>query len=130
MRTDASTNQSQATTVSVTCTGKVRTAVGSGNLTYTFHGRTLRAFLESFFSTYQIRDLIMAESTADERAPGWAPPPTELPGRWAANPPGERTRRYARVTVNGRFNEHLNGLDTVLSDGDRIGLLNPFVYCV
>jgi molybdopterin converting factor small subunit len=31
------------------------------------------------------------------------------------------------VTINGVFNEHLDGLDTNISDGDRVGLLYPFI---
>lgn len=45
-------------------------------------------------------------------------------------PSGERTRRYARVLLNGTFNEHLAGLDTHIEGGDRVALLYPFVYCV
>ena len=44
-----------------------------------------------------------------------------------------RTRRAllaaARVCVNGRFNELLDGFDTELEDGDRVALVNPFMYC-
>ena len=53
----------------------------------------------------------------------------ELPGENYANSEGEQTRQYARVVVNGTFNEYLEGLDTELDDGDRVALLYPFIYC-
>ena len=118
------------TTVDVRCTGHVRTAVGTGQLTYTFEGDTLRAFLDAFFADYDVRELLIAETEAEATTQGWAPEMEELPGNnYAKNPEGEQTRVYARVTVNGTFNEHLDGLDTELADGDRVGLLYPFIYC-
>jgi molybdopterin converting factor small subunit len=61
---------------------------------------------------------------------GWAPEFGELPGEnYAKNPEGEQSRRYARVLVNGIFNEHRDGLDTTLDDGDRVTLIYPFMYC-
>jgi len=118
------------TTVSVHCTGHVRTAVGEGKLTYSFEGTTLRAFLTAFFEEYDVRDLLIAETEADATTRGWAPEMAELPGRnYAKNPEGEQTRCYARVSVNGTFNEHLDGLDTELEDGDRVSLMYPFIYC-
>lgn len=119
------------TTVEVRCTGHVRDAVGTPRLTYTFEGETLRAFLEAFFAAYDVRDLLIAETEAEATTRGWAPRPAELPGKnWRKNPEGEQTRRYARVLVNGTFNEHLDGLDTRLTDGDRVALVHPFLYCV
>ncbi len=119
------------TTVDVRCTGHVREAVGTSRLEYTFEGETLRAFLESFFDDYDVRDLLIAETEAEATTRGWAPRPAELPGKhWRKNPEGEQTRRYARVLVNGTFNEHLDGLDTVLENGDRVALIHPFLYCV
>ncbi|MFW6002795.1 MAG: MoaD/ThiS family protein [Halanaeroarchaeum sp.] len=118
------------TTVELRCSGHVRRAVGFGKTEYRFDGRRLRDLLEEVFATYDVRDLIIAETEADATTRGWAPSPDSLPGRWKKNPPGDQTRRYARVLVNGTFNEHLDGLDTVLEDGDRVSLLYPFVYCV
>lgn len=118
------------TTVELRCTGNVRAVVGEGTLTFTFEGTTLRELLDEVFATYPIRELLIADTEADATAHGWAPTPRALPGSWRKNPEGEQTRRFARVTVNGRFNEHLNGLDTELTDGDRVGLLYPFMYCV
>ncbi len=117
------------TTVAVRCTGHVRDTVGNGSLSYTFRGRTLRAFLEAFFQEYPVREMIIAETEADATAPGWAPSVEELPGTWWKNPAGEQTRRYARVAVNGQFNERLDGLDTRLEDGDRVALMYPFMFC-
>lgn len=118
------------TTVEVRCTGHVRTAVGAGRLEFAFEGETLREFLDAFFEAYDVEDMIIAETEADATTPGWAPTPEELPGTWRKNPEGEQTRRYARVTVGGVFNEHLDGLDTRLEDGDRVALIYPFMFCV
>lgn len=125
-----STPERESTTVDVRCTGHVRDAVGTGQLHYTFPGSTLRAFLESFFADFDVREMLIAETEADATAPGWAPRPTRLPGDWRKNPEGEQTRPFVRVLVNGTFNEHLEGLDTVLTDGDRVALMYPFVFCV
>lgn len=118
------------TTVDVNLTGHVRTAVGEPGFEFTFEGETLRAFLDQFFTEYDVQDIVMAETEADATAPGWAPTPEELPGTWKKNPEGEQTRAYARVLVNGRFNEHFDGLDTELEDGDRVALVYPFMFCV
>ncbi|MDZ7702438.1 MAG: MoaD/ThiS family protein [Halobacteriales archaeon] len=119
----------EQTTVNVRCTGHVRTAVGTAATEFSFEGETLRAFLEAFFAEHDVRDLILA-GDGDDATRGWAAAPEELPGTWRKNPEGDRTRRYARVTVNGVFNEHLEGLDTVLEAGDRVALMYPFVFCV
>ncbi len=118
------------TTVTVRCTGHIRDAVGTHELEFTFAGRTLRAFLDAFFAAYDVADLVLAETEAEETASGWAPEPEELPGTWQKNPPGDRTRAFARVMINGRFNELLDGFDTELSDGDRVALVYPFVFCL
>ena len=117
------------TTVVVTCTGHVRTEIGDTGFEYSFEGDTLREFLETFFEEYDVRELLIAETEADATSHGWAPEQEELPGSYAKNPEGEQTRRYARVSINGTFNEHIDGLDTRLDDGDRVGLLYPFMYC-
>lgn len=130
-KTEAIDKEEKAkTTVSVRCTGHVRTEVGDSQFEYTFDGDTLRAFLDSFFKEYDVSDLLIAETEAEATTRGWVPENEELPGEnYAKNPEGEQTRRYARVVVNGTFNEHLDGLDTKLEEGDRIGLLYPFIYC-
>ncbi len=118
------------TTVEVRCTGHVRTAIGTGRLQYTFDGETLREFLDAFFEEYDVREMLIAETEAEATTEGWAPEMDELPGKnYAKNPEGEQTRRYARVVINGTFNEHLDGLDTELDDGDRVALIYPFIYC-
>ena len=101
-------------TVEARCTGHVRTAVGEPRVEYTFEGDTLRDVLEAFFEDYE----------------GWAPELESLPGEnYAKNQEGEQTRVYARVAVNGTFNEHLDGLDTDLEDSDRVAMIYPFIYC-
>lgn len=117
------------TTVEVVATGHVRGAIGEGRFEYTFDGSTLRECLDGLFEEYDIEDLLMAETEDEEAHRGWAPRPDELPGTWRANPKGDRTRAYARVLVNGRFNEHHDGLDTELDDGDRVALVYPFIFC-
>ncbi|MWV38939.1 MoaD/ThiS family protein [Natrialba sp. INN-245] len=127
---EADDSAQQETTVTVRCTGHVRTAVGAHELEYTFTGTTLRAFLEAFFDEYDVEELLIAETEAEATARGWAPVPDELPGTWRKNPEGDQTRPYARVCINGRFNEHDDGFETELEDGDRIALVYPFMFCV
>ncbi|RDZ66361.1 pterin cluster protein [Haloferax sp. Atlit-12N] len=110
-------------------TGHVRSAVGTHRMEFTFAGETLRAFLEAFFEAYDVRDLVIAEREADATTRGWARV-EQPPGTWRKNPEGEQTRPYARVLVNGVFNENLDGFDTRLEDGDRVALMKPFLYCV
>jgi molybdopterin converting factor small subunit len=119
------------TTVEVKATGHVRTALSEHRFEFTFEGSTLREFLEAFLEEHDVADLLIAETEAEASTEGWARVPDldALPGRWVANPEGEQTRRYARVLVNGRFNELLDGFDTELEDGDRVALVNPFMYC-
>ncbi|WP_134671383.1 MoaD/ThiS family protein [Halorussus marinus] len=119
----------ETTTVEVRCTGHVREAVGAAGLEFTFEGTTLRALLEAFFEAYDVKDLLIAETEDEATTDGWADPPDELPGTWHKNPEGEQTRQYARVAIDGTFNEHLAGLDTELSDGDRVSLMYPFIFC-
>jgi molybdopterin converting factor small subunit len=118
------------TTVEVRCTGHVREAVGTHSLAFTFEGDTLRELLDAFFAEHDVADLVMATEPDDATTRGWAKPPDDLPGTWHKNPEGDRTRAYARVTVNGRFNELLDGFDTRLDDGDRVALIYPFMFCL
>jgi len=119
------------TTVTVKCTGHVRTAIGDHRLEFTFEGDTLREFLAAFFEEYDVADMLIAETEAEATTRGWAPvDEADLPGAWNKNPEGEQTRAYARVCVNGRFNENLDGLDTELDDGDRVALIYPFMFCL
>jgi molybdopterin converting factor small subunit len=116
------------TRVQVKCTGHVRDAVGTPRLEFTFEGTTLRDFLSAFFAEYDVADMLIAETEAEATTDGWAKI-SELPGDWTKNPEGEQTRAYARVAVNGRFNENVDGLDTTLADGDRVALMYPFIFC-
>jgi molybdopterin converting factor small subunit len=121
--------QTEVTTVDVRCTGHVRTKIGEHSLEYSFEGSTLREFLDAFFEEYDVADMLIAETEADATTKGWAPTDGELPGAWEKNPEGEQTRAFARVAINGQFNEHLDGLDTELGDGDRVALMYPFMFC-
>lgn len=118
------------TTVDVRCTGHVRAAVGESSFPYRFAGDTLGDFLSAFLADFEVADLLIATEDGSDQAPGWAPSPDTLPGTWKQNPEGEQIRRYARVLVNGEFNEHRDGFQTQLTDGDRVALMYPFVYCV
>lgn len=118
------------TTVTVRCTGHVRTELGRYEFEYTFAGDTLREFLDELFDDYpELQDMLIAETEADATHSGWAPTPEELPGTWTKNPVGEQTMAYARILVNGRFNENEEGFDTRLADGDRVALVYPFMFC-
>ncbi|WP_255198759.1 MoaD/ThiS family protein [Halorarius litoreus] len=130
MSTTTERQKGVTTTVDVKATGNVRRALDEHRFDFTFEGTTLREFLDAFFAEYGCADLILATDDND-RTKGWARYPGEgtPPGRWVANPEGERTRRYARVLINGKFNELLDGFDTELEDGDRIALMQPFMYC-
>ena len=129
-RTSPPLETSERTTVEVRCTGHIHTIVGRTGFDYEFDGRTLREFLESFFERYDVQDRLIAETEAEATTRGWVGTIDELPGQnYAKNPEGEQTRKYARVSINGTFNEHLAGLDTVLEDGDRVSLMYPFIYC-
>lgn len=118
--------QSAETAVTVRCTGHVRTELGEGQMEYTFVGDTLRAFLRAFFEEYDVEEMLIAETEAEAMTEGWAPAFGE---NYAKNPEGERSRRYARVLVDGTFNEHLDGLDTELDDESRVTLIYPLMYC-
>ncbi|HKL29709.1 MAG TPA: MoaD/ThiS family protein [Natrialbaceae archaeon] len=127
--TDGTPGDEPATTVTVRATGNVRTRLGTNEIEFTFEGATLREFLDAFFDRYDVSDLLIAETEADAVAPGWVHAPKHLDDSWYRNPEGEQTRTFARVMVNGRFNETLGGFDTRLQDGDRITLAHPFMFC-
>jgi molybdopterin converting factor small subunit len=125
-----SEGETRATTVEVRATGHVRDALGTPRIEFTFEGDRLRDFLDAFFDEHpDVEDLIVAETEAEEATRGWAEAPEDLPGTWRKNPEGERTRVYARVCVNGTFNELLDGFDTRIEDDDRVALIYPFIFC-
>ncbi|MGZ0746904.1 pterin cluster protein [Haloparvum sp. AD34] len=119
----------ETTTVEVRATGHVRDALDAHQFDYAFEGSTLGEFLDQFFDEHGCEDLLLAETEAEETGPGWADYPGEPPGRWERNPEGERTRAFARVLINGRFNELYDGFATELDDGDRVALVYPFIFC-
>jgi molybdopterin converting factor small subunit len=126
----AATDSEAETTVTVRCTGHVRTELGEYEFEFTFAGDTLRAFLDELFEEYpELQEMLIAETEADATHSGWAPTPEELPGTWTKNPVGEQTTTYARILVNGHFNENENGFDTELEEGDRVALVYPFMFC-
>ena len=123
--------ETRQTTVEVRATGHVRDALGTPEVSFTFEGDTLREFAEAFFAEYDVRDLVIAETEAESTTRGWAPiDADDVPGELRKNPDGEQTRAYARILVNGRFNENLAGFDTKLNEGDRVALVNPFLFCL
>jgi molybdopterin converting factor small subunit len=125
-----SESEAVETTVTVRATGHVLTALGTSGFEFTFEGDTLREFLEAFFAEHEgLEEMLIAETEAEATTRGWANAPDDLPGTWRKNPEGEQTRTYARVLVNGRFNENRDGFDTRLDDGDRVSLVYPFIFC-
>jgi molybdopterin converting factor small subunit len=128
---EATEERPGVTTVAVRATGRIRDALGTPRLEYTFEGDTLREFVDAFLDDYDVRDLLIAETEAEATTRGWARVDRDdVSGTFRKNPEGEQTRAYARILVNGRFNENLGGFDTELHDGDRVALVNPFVFCV
>lgn len=128
---EAGTEAAEATTVDVRATGHVRDALGTPQVSFTFEGATLREFAGAFFEEHDVRDLVIAETEPESATHGWAPiDGDDVPGDTTKNPDGEQTRAYARILVNGTFNENLDGFDTELSEGDRVALVYPFVFCV
>ncbi|WP_125919973.1 MoaD/ThiS family protein [Haloparvum sedimenti] len=118
------------TTVTVRCTGHVRTELGTHEFPFTFAGETLREFLAALFEEHPgLEELLIAETEAEATHRGWATAPEDLPGTWVKNPEGEQTVAYARILVNGRFNEQQAGFDTTLEEGDRVALVYPFMFC-
>jgi molybdopterin converting factor small subunit len=122
-------SETSSTTVEVRALGHVRRELGWARREFTFEGTTLREFLDAFFAEYDLREMLIAETEAEATAHGWARPPATLPGTWRKNPEGEQSRVYARICINGRFNEHLGGFDAELHDGDRVALIYPFMFC-
>lgn len=122
--------QAGTTTVTVKATGHVRRELGKHEFEFTFEGDTLGEFLDAFFAEYGCEELLLAETEDEETAHGWAEYPGDPPGRWERNPEGERTRAFARVLVNGKFNELLDGFGTKLENGDRVALMYPFMFCL
>lgn len=85
--TEASPDDAEATateaetTVTVRCTGHVRTELGVYEFEFTFEGDTFRAFLDELFEEYpQLQEMLIAETEEDATHTGWAPTPEELPG--------------------------------------------------
>ena len=125
------TTERHTTTVHLRATGHVRDAMETPHQEFTFEGDTLRDLLEAFFEERpDLAEMLIAETEAEATTDGWAQPPENLPGTWHKNPEGEQTRAFARVAINGRFNEHIDGLDTELEDGDRVALMYPFMFCL
>lgn len=133
MGTDSDLNKqtelTAQTTVEVRCTGHVRTKIGKHSFEYTFDGATLRAFLDSFFEAYDVADMLIGGTEAEATTDGWAPVNDDPPEAWSKNP-DEQTQAFARVAINGQFNEHIDGLNTELKDGDRVALMYPFMICL
>jgi molybdopterin converting factor small subunit len=87
-------------TVTVKFMSIARERAGLGVVEFTSRESRLRFVLKEIAGTYRIGDIIFTER-------------------------GE-VRPWARVLVNGRSHEFLNGLDTELRNGDRIALIYPY----
>lgn len=120
----------RTTTVALHATGHVRDAMDQPHQTFTFQGDTLRDLLAKLFDEQPgLAEMLVAETETEATTDGWANPPENLPGTWHKNPEGEQTKPYARVLVNGKFNEVLAGFDTKIEDEDRVSLVYPFIFC-
>ena len=120
----------KTTTVHLHATGHVRDAMEEPYQEYTFEGDTLRDLLETVFDERpDLAEMLIAETETEAATDGWADPPENLPGTWHKNPEGEQTKPYARVLVDGKFNEVLDGFDTKIEDGDRVSFVYPFIFC-
>jgi molybdopterin converting factor small subunit len=118
------------TTVALHATGHVRARMDEPYQEFTFEGTTLRDLLEKLFDERpELAEMLVAETEAEATTSGWADPPENLPGKWHKNPEGEQTKPYARVLINGKFNEVLDGFDTGIENGDRVSLVYPFIFC-
>lgn len=69
--TESPASAGPATTVEGRCPGHVRSAVGTGELAFSFDGEDLRAFLEALFDEYDVREMILAGTEAEATARDW-----------------------------------------------------------
>ncbi len=123
-------SQGKTTTVALHATGHVRDRMDQPHQEFSFEGDTLRDLLETLFDERpELAEMLIAETEAEATTSGWAEPPENLPGKWHKNPEGEQTKPYARVLIDGKFNEVLDGFDTEIEDGDRVSLVYPFIFC-
>lgn len=86
--------------VTLKFTGNVHTRMGAYQMDFSFEGTKLRDLLSAMFTRHNLRDLLLDESG--------------------------NLKPYARVLVNGRFSELLQGLETPVRDGDIIVLIHPY----
>jgi molybdopterin converting factor small subunit len=87
-------------TITVRFMSIARQRAGVGTVEYTSRESKLRFVLKEIAGAYRITDIIFNQS-------------------------GE-VRPWARVLVNGRSHEFVNGLDTELRKGDSIALIYPY----
>lgn len=88
------------TDVTLKFTGNIYKRMGTFGMGFSFEGANLRDLLDKLLARYNLRDLLM-----DDRG---------------------QIRPYARVLVNGRFSEILQGLDTPIQTGDTVTLIHPY----
>jgi molybdopterin converting factor small subunit len=86
--------------VTLKFTGNIYKRMGTFGMGFSFEGANLRDLLNELLARYNLRDLLM-----DDRG---------------------QIRPYARVLVNGRFSEVLQGLDTLIQTGDTVTLIHPY----
>ncbi len=88
------------TNVTLKFTGNVHARIGAFRMDFSFEGTKLRDLVNDVVARYDVRDLLLDES-------------------------GD-IKPYARVLVNGRFTEVLEGMDTPVHSGDTIVLIHPY----
>ncbi len=86
--------------VTLKFTGNVHTRMGAYQMDFSFEGNKLRELLDAVTVQHSLRDLLLDASG--------------------------NIKPYARVLVNGRFAELLEGLDTPVRDGDTVVLIHPY----
>lgn len=86
--------------VTLKFTGNIHKRMGTFGMGFSFEGASLRDLLNELLAQHNLRDLLM-----DDRG---------------------QIRPYARVLVNGRFSEVLEGLDTPIQNGDTVTLIHPY----
>ncbi len=86
--------------VTLKFTGNIHARVGAYQMDFSFEGNRLRELLDAVTARHAVRDLLLDASG--------------------------NIKPYARVLVNGRFSELLQGLDTPVRDGDTVVLIHPY----
>ncbi len=86
--------------VTLKFTGNLHARMGAFDTDFSFEGNRLGDLLNDVTARYNVRDLLLDEHGG--------------------------IKPYARVLVNGRFSDLLQGWDTPVRDGDTVVLIHPY----